>query len=140
MIYYDRVKVSGGIDVNKKSASNECDICQYWYFLNYSFTFQPHFCNNCHDLLMMSVNFSNIAILNIKGSDYSCIISLISKNKAIKLSKNADLNNKNCKYFIGYFIDNHKLIQIKKQVVLRLLIINKYNAIKPFIAIQFIIL
>ena len=62
----------------------------------------------------MSVNFSGIAILNIKGSDYSCIISLISKNEAIKLSQNADLNNKNCKYFIGYFIDNHKLIQIKK--------------------------
>ena len=97
-----------------KSAWNECDICHYWYFLNYSFTFQPNFCNNCHDLLRMSVNFSGIAVLNIKGSDYSCIISLISKNEAITLSQNADLNNKNCKYFIGYFIDNHKLIQIKK--------------------------
>ena len=27
--------------------------------------------------------FSDIAILNIKGSDYCCIISLISKNEAI---------------------------------------------------------
>ena len=43
---------------------------------------------------MMSVNFSNIAILNIKGSDYRCIISLISKNEAINLMQNADLTKK----------------------------------------------
>ena len=41
---------------------------------------------------MISVNFSNIAILNIKGSDCRCIISLISKNEAINLLQNADLN------------------------------------------------
>ena len=37
MIYYDRIDVSDGIDVNKTSASKECDICHYWYFLNDSF-------------------------------------------------------------------------------------------------------
>ena len=31
-------------------------------------------------IVMMSMNLSNIAILNIKGTDYCCIISLISKN------------------------------------------------------------
>ena len=36
------------------------------------------------DLLMMSMNLSDVAILNIKDSDYCCIISLISKNEAIK--------------------------------------------------------
>ena len=85
MLYYERIDVSEEIDVNKTSASKECDICHYWYFLNYSFKFQPNFCNRCHDLLMMSVNLSDIAILNIKGSDYRCIISLISKNEAINL-------------------------------------------------------
>ena len=30
-------------------------------------------------------NPQRIAILNIKGSDYCCIISLISKNEAINL-------------------------------------------------------
>ena len=39
-------------------------------------------------------NFSDIAILNIKGFDYCCIISLISKNEAIHLMQNADLTNK----------------------------------------------
>ena len=37
MLYYDRIDVSEGIDVNKTSASKECDVCHYWYFLTYSF-------------------------------------------------------------------------------------------------------
>ena len=37
---------------------------------------------------MMSKNLGNVAILNIKGSDYRCIISLISKNEAINLMQN----------------------------------------------------
>ena len=44
---------------------------------------------------MMSISLNDIAILNIKGSDYCCIISLISKNEAIKLLQNADLTEKN---------------------------------------------
>ena len=84
MLYFDRIDVSEGIDVNKTSASKEYDICHYWYFLNYSFKFQANVCNRCHDLLMMSMINCDTAILNIKGSDYRCIISLISKNEAIK--------------------------------------------------------
>ena len=86
MLYFDRIDVFEGIEVNKTSASKECDICRYWYFLNYSFKFKPNVCNRCHDLLM---NLSDIAILNIKVSDYHCIISLISKNEAINLMQNA---------------------------------------------------
>ena len=43
---------------------------------------------------MMPINLSDIAILNIKGSDYFCIISLISKNEAINLLQNSDLTEK----------------------------------------------
>ena len=43
---------------------------------------------------MMSINLSDIAILNIKGCDYGCIISLIGKNEAINLMQNADLTEK----------------------------------------------
>ena len=68
-----------------------------WYFLNYSFKFQPNVCNRYHDLLMISMNLNDIAILNIKGSDYHCIISLISKSEAIKLMQNADLTEKSRK-------------------------------------------
>ena len=91
MIYYDRIDVSEGIDVNKTSASKECDVCHYWYFSKYSFKFQPNVCSRCRDLLMMSVNLSDIAILNIKRSDYRGIISLTSKNEAINLLQNTDL-------------------------------------------------
>ena len=54
-------------------------------FLNKGFQFQPYIRNRCHDLLMMSINLSDIAILKIKNADYSCIITGISKNEAIKL-------------------------------------------------------
>ena len=121
MLYYDRIDVSEGIDVNKTSASKECDICHYWYFLNYSFRFQPNVCNRCHDLLIMSVNLNDIAILNIKGSDNCCIISLISKNETINLMQNADLTKK--KWNIIKKVENYKLkknmefgdIKIQKQ-------------------------
>ena len=39
MLYFDRIDVSEGTDVNKTSASKECDICHYWYFLNKCFRF-----------------------------------------------------------------------------------------------------
>ena len=40
---------------------------------------------------MMSMNLSDISILNIKGANYSCIINGISKNEAINLLKNVNL-------------------------------------------------
>ena len=70
MLYYDRIDVSEGTDVNKGSESKEYDICNYRYFLDKSFKFQSYVCNRCHDLLMMSMNLSDIAILNIKDSNY----------------------------------------------------------------------
>ena len=55
-------------------------------FFDKGFKFQPDGCNICHDVLMMSMNLSNIAILKIHG-----IVSEISKNEAINLLRNADL-------------------------------------------------
>ena len=72
MLYFDRIDISEG--TNKTSALKECD---------YRLKFQPNVCNRCHDLLMMSLNPSDIAILSIKGSDYRYIISLINKNEAL---------------------------------------------------------
>ena len=94
MLYFDRTGVSEGIDVNKTSELKECDICYYWYFLDKDFKFQPNVCNGCHDLLMMSMNLSDISILNIKSADYCCIISGISKSEVINLMQNTDLTEK----------------------------------------------
>ena len=85
MLYYDRIDVSEEIDLNKTSASKEFGICHYWYFLNKVFKFQPYVCKKSHDLLMMSMKLSDIAILKIKNADYSYIITGMSKSEAIKL-------------------------------------------------------
>ena len=94
MQYYDKIGVSEGTDINKTSASKEHDICHYWYFLNKGFKFQSYACNRCHDLLMMSANLSDIAILKIKNVDYHCIITRITKSEAINLLQNTDLTEK----------------------------------------------
>ena len=62
-IFRKKIDVSEGIDVNKTSASKQCNVCHYWYFLIYSFKFQPNLCNRSHDLLMISMDPSDIAVL-----------------------------------------------------------------------------
>ena len=49
---------------------------------------------------MISINLSDIDILNINGSDYGCIISLISKKEAINLMQSDDLTKKGEHYKI----------------------------------------
>ena len=53
MLYFDRIKVSEGTDVNKSIASKECIICHYHCFLNKEFKFQPDVCNGCLLTLMI---------------------------------------------------------------------------------------
>ena len=97
MLYYDRIDVFEEIDVNKTSELKECDNCHYWYFLDKGFKFQPDVCNGCHNVLMMSMNLGNIAILNIRGIDDRCIISRIVKSQAINLMQNFNLSEKSKK-------------------------------------------
>ena len=130
MLYFDRIDVSEGTDVNKTSASKQCDFCHYLYFLNYSLKFQHNLCNRCHHLLMMSIKISDIAISNIKGSDYCCIISLISKNEAIKLMKN-DPYKKILKIFEDIEIEKSKFYHHKTPYILR-----KYKYLKRFLLVK----
>ena len=56
MLYYDRIDVSEEIDINKTSASKECDIFHYFMvFLDKRFKCQRYICNGRHDVLMMSI-------------------------------------------------------------------------------------
>ena len=88
-LYFYRINISEEFDVNKTSASKE-----YCHYCHYSFKFQLNACNRFYDLLMMSMNLSDIIIWNIKHSDYHCIISLISKNEALNLMYNSDVTEK----------------------------------------------
>ena len=63
-------------------------------FLNKSLKFQSNFCNGYHDLLMVSVIHTDIAISNIKSAAFCYIISVIIKSEAINLLQNADFTKK----------------------------------------------
>ena len=54
MIQYEKNDISERIDVNKISASKECDLCHYWFFKNVVFKFEEHVCNRCRHLLTMA--------------------------------------------------------------------------------------
>ena len=84
-----KIDVSEGIDVNKTSASKECELCHYWFFKDVGFKFEEHVCNGCHDLLTMAHSLKNIAILNAKGATFRCVLMIISKNKGLKRLNNS---------------------------------------------------
>ena len=74
MLQYDRINASDAIDINKTGASKECIICHYCYFKNIGYKFEPQVCNGCHDILLMAYLLKNVAILNVKGVDYRCVL------------------------------------------------------------------
>ena len=89
MLRYQKIDVSEGTDVNKTSASKECELCHYWFFKDTGFKFEEHVCNRCHDLLTMAYSLKNIAILSAKGAIFRCLIMGISKNEALKKLNNS---------------------------------------------------
>ena len=94
MLQYERNDVSEGIDINKLSKSKECMLCHYWYFRDIGYKFQPYACNRYHDLSMMVYDLDDFVILNIKRVDYRCFVCNMSKNTAIKLLNNSQLDDK----------------------------------------------
>ena len=94
MLEYDRIDISEGIDVNKTSASKECDICHYCYFKHIGFKHEPHLCNGCHDLMQKVMSFNNVAIVFVKGSAYRIHFWYISKDEAINIMNSSRLADK----------------------------------------------
>ena len=72
MLEYDRIDISEGTDTDKTtdSATKECSICHYWYFLDKKLNYDPYLCNGCHDLMQKAMSFKHVAIVSIKGNDY----------------------------------------------------------------------
>ena len=89
MLEYDRINISEGIDVNKRSASKECDICYFWYFKDISFKYEPHLCNGCHDLMQKAMSFNDI--FYVKGSAYRIHFWYMGKDDAISGMNNCNL-------------------------------------------------
>ena len=95
MLKYDRIDISEGIDVNKTSASKECDICRYLYFKDICFKYESYLCNSCHDLMQKAMSFNNVAIVHVKGSAYRTHFWYMSKDDAINIMNNSNLVDKN---------------------------------------------
>ena len=72
MLQYEKIDVSEGIDLNKTSASKECEL-HYCFFKDIGFKFEDHVCHKCYDLLTMAYSLKNIAILNAKGATFRCL-------------------------------------------------------------------
>ena len=74
--------------------SKECHICNHWYFLDKSFSYEPHLGNGCNDLMQKAMSFNDVAIVSIKGSDYRIHFWYMSKDDAINIMHNSNLIDK----------------------------------------------
>ena len=54
MLYYNKINVSKGIDINKSNKSEEGMICHYWYFPNLNYTYEPYICYGCQEITVMA--------------------------------------------------------------------------------------
>ena len=91
-MHHHRIDLNKGIDPVESNNSKECILCHYWFF-NHGFKFQSFVCIVCHDLAILCLNISNIAIVTVKGFDYRCTIHDISKSEAIHLLENFVLDD-----------------------------------------------
>ena len=93
-IEYDRIDISGGIDVNKTNTSKEFDSCHYWYFKDIGFKYKPFLCNGSHDLMQDALSFHDVAIVYVKGSAYRINFCYMCKNDANSIMSNSNLVDK----------------------------------------------
>ena len=94
MLKHDGIDFLEGSDFNKTNTSKKCDICHYWHFLDKSFKHKPYICNGCHNLMQKGMNFNDVAIAPVKGSDYKINFWYMSKDDAINIMKDSNLNEK----------------------------------------------
>ena len=70
-------------------------ICHYWSF-NHGFKFQDYVCDGSHNLTMLNVNISHIAIITVKNVYYRYLIHSISKYEAINFLGNSVVEDLFC--------------------------------------------
>ena len=94
LLEYGRIDISEGINVNKTSASKECDIYHYWYFKDIGFKYELYLCNGCHDLMEKAMKFNDVAIAYVKEKSYRIHFWYMSKDDAINIMNNSSLVDK----------------------------------------------
>ena len=93
MISYERIDKSEGIDFNKGENSVKYMICNYYYFKDIGFKYQPYVCNGCHDFSMTVQNLSDFFFVTIKNVDHRVYITGVDKKAAIFILKDFDLSD-----------------------------------------------
>ena len=83
MLESDRIDISEGIDINKTSASKECDISHSWYFLDKNVNYELYLRNGCHDLMQKAMTFNDVVIVSIKGNNYRIHFWNMSKDEQV---------------------------------------------------------
>ena len=94
MLEYNKINISGGIDINKTNLLKECDICHYQYFKNIGFKYDKYLCNGCHDLMQKAVSFNNVAVVYVKGNAYRIHFWCMDKDDAINIMNGSNLVDK----------------------------------------------
>ena len=92
-LQYERIDISEEIDIDKTDLSRECMICHYWYFKDDGFRFKSDICNEC-SIGCTLLRPKRIEVLNVKGVDCRCVLSVIGRNKAINIPSNSVLEDK----------------------------------------------
>ena len=78
----------------QKNAWKKCYSCHYLHFLDKGFQDEPYLCNGCDDLTQKAVNFNDVAIVSVKGSEYRIHVWYMSKDDALNIMDNSILNEK----------------------------------------------
>ena len=92
MLFYNRIDISEGTDLAESNNSRMYDLPRTVF--NPGLKFQDYVCNGCHDLSLLTVNKSDIAIITVKNVDYCCIVHNIRKSEATNLLKNSVLEDR----------------------------------------------
>ena len=91
MLEYDRNDISEGTDINKTTASNECDVCHYWYFTDIGFKYESYLRNSCHDLMQKAMSFNDAAVVYVKGRAYRIHFWSCTKGDALSIMSSSNL-------------------------------------------------
>ena len=94
MLEYDRIDISERIDVNKTNASKSVMFVITGILLDKGYKYEPYLCNGCHDLTQKTMNFNDVAMVSVKESDYRVYFWYRSKDNAINIMNNSNLNKK----------------------------------------------
>ena len=86
-----RIDIDEGIDIKKcKETSRECNLCKFYYFLNYG----PYLCNGCYNMSLKAISMQNLAIINHNGNAYRVNFAFMRKKDEFNLIKNAIIIDK----------------------------------------------